>query len=80
MQRRLFQTRTQVGKGFYFFRDSFGFDPGYTGYEVADKCAWISSGQGAATNIALATGSFPVQGTWANDFNGGRGGCETTHA
>lgn len=36
MQRRMFQTRTQVGKGFYFFRDGFGFQPGYTGYEVAD--------------------------------------------
>jgi hypothetical protein len=50
------------------------------GQENADKCAWISSGQGAATNITLSTGSFPVQGTWANDFNGGKGGCETTHA
>src|SRR3954463_285763 len=50
------------------------------GSENADKCAWISSGQGAATNLATSTGSFPVQGTWANDFNGGRGGCETSHA
>ena len=50
------------------------------GQENADKCAWISSGQGAATNITLSTGTFPVQGTWANDFNGGKGGCETSHA
>jgi serine protease len=50
------------------------------GQENADKCAWISSGQGAATNLVLSTGTFAVQGTWANDFNGGKGGCETTHA
>jgi hypothetical protein len=50
------------------------------GQENADKCAWISSGQGAATNLSLSTGSFPVQGTWANDFNAGKGGCETSHA
>jgi hypothetical protein len=36
MQRRMFQTRTQVGKGFYFYRDGFGFEPGFTGYEVSD--------------------------------------------
>lgn len=36
MRRSLAQQRTQYGKGFYFFRDSFGFQPGYTGYEVAD--------------------------------------------
>ncbi len=51
-----------------------------TGYENADKCAWISSGQGAAQNIALTTGSFPVQSSWANDFNGGAGGCLIYHA
>jgi hypothetical protein len=45
------------------------------GEENADKCAWISSGQGASTNIALSTGSFPVQSTWSNAFNGGKGGC-----
>jgi outer membrane receptor protein involved in Fe transport len=36
MRRSLQEQRTQFGKGFYFFRDSFGFAPGYTGYEVAD--------------------------------------------
>ncbi|HEV7172676.1 hypothetical protein [Pedococcus sp.] len=50
-----------------------------TGYENGDKCAWISSGQGASQNITLSTGSYPVQSTWANDFNGGQGGCEVTH-
>jgi serine protease len=52
------------------------------GNENGDKCAWIpaGSGQGAAQNIILATGSFAVQSTWANDFNAGRGGCEVSHS
>ncbi|MGZ4636787.1 MAG: hypothetical protein ACXVEU_12945 [Nocardioidaceae bacterium] len=50
-----------------------------TGNENGDKCAWISSGQGAAQNITLSTGSYAVQSTWANDFNGGQGGCEVGH-
>jgi Carboxypeptidase regulatory-like domain/TonB-dependent Receptor Plug Domain len=36
IRRDLSQQRTNVGKGFYFFRDAFGFQPGYSGYEVAD--------------------------------------------
>jgi outer membrane receptor protein involved in Fe transport len=36
MRRTLGQQRTRFGKGFYFYRDAFGFSPGYTGYEVAD--------------------------------------------
>ena len=51
-----------------------------TGYENGDKCAWINSGQGAAQNIQLTTGSYPVQSTWSNDFNGSSGGCEIGHA
>jgi hypothetical protein len=50
-----------------------------SGAETGDKCAWISSGQGAAQDITLTTGSFAVQSTWANDFNGGQGGCEVSH-
>jgi serine protease len=50
-----------------------------SGSEIGDKCAWILSGPGAAQNIALATGSFAIQSMWANDFNGGSGGCEVTH-
>jgi hypothetical protein len=50
------------------------------GNENGDKCAWISSGQGAAQNIALTTGSYPVQSTWANDYSGTTGGCEVAHA
>jgi hypothetical protein len=45
------------------------------GSENADKCAWISSGQGAATDVTFGNGSYPVQSTWSNAFNGGKGGC-----
>lgn len=45
------------------------------GGENGDKCAWISSGQGAAANVTFSTGTFPVQSLWSNAFNGGAGGC-----
>jgi len=45
------------------------------GAENGDKCAWISSGQGASANISLSSGTFPVQSLWSNAFNGGGGGC-----
>jgi serine protease len=45
------------------------------GAENGDKCAWISSGQGAAANITLGTVTFPVQSLWSNAFNSGAGGC-----
>jgi serine protease len=50
-----------------------------SGNETGDKCAWIQSGQGASQDVTLATGTFAVQSTWANDFNGGAGGCEASH-
>ncbi|GHF51608.1 hypothetical protein GCM10018790_31850 [Kitasatospora xanthocidica] len=51
-----------------------------TGYENADKCAWKGTGGvGGSQNVAFATGSFAMQGTWANDYNGGAGGCEISH-
>jgi hypothetical protein len=47
-----------------------------SGSENGDKCAWIPTGnQGAATDVALSTGSFPVQSLWSNAFNSGSGGC-----
>jgi serine protease len=46
-----------------------------SGEENGDKCAWISSGQGAAADITLSTGSFPVQSLWSNAFNRDAGGC-----
>jgi serine protease len=45
------------------------------GAENGDKCAWISSGQGASADISLSTGTFPVQSLWSNAFNSGSGGC-----
>ncbi|RAG87168.1 hypothetical protein DN069_02685 [Streptacidiphilus pinicola] len=50
-----------------------------SGGENGDKCAWVRTGPGVAFNLALATGSFPVQTTWANDANHGAGGCEGSH-
>jgi serine protease len=46
------------------------------GSENGDKCAWISSGQGAAADVTFPNGtSSPVQSLWSNAFNGGQGGC-----
>ena len=46
------------------------------GAENGDKCAWIATGaQGAAANVKLNTGTFPVQSLWSNAFNSGSGGC-----
>jgi hypothetical protein len=45
------------------------------GAENADKCAWISSGQGASSSESLNGKSFPVQSLWSNAFNSNQGGC-----
>jgi serine protease len=46
------------------------------GQEIGDKCAWISSGQGASADVTLPDGnSFPVQSLWSNAFNSDAGGC-----
>ena len=45
------------------------------GAENGDKCAWITSGQGASANVSLSTGTFPVQSLWSNAFNSNAGGC-----
>jgi len=45
------------------------------GAENGDKCAWISSGQGASAKVKLSTGTFPVQSLWSNAFNSDSGGC-----
>lgn len=44
------------------------------GAENGDKCAWISSGPGAATNVSLGGKSFAVQSLWSN----ATGGCVTS--
>jgi hypothetical protein len=45
------------------------------GAENGDKCAWISSGQGASANVSFGTISYPVQSLWSNAFNNNNGGC-----
>jgi hypothetical protein len=50
------------------------------GAENGDKCAWISSGQGAAADVTLTNGySYPVQSLWSNAFNTNSGGCVLTY-
>ena len=46
-----------------------------SGKENGDKCAWITSGQGASANVTLGGSVFPVQSLWSNAFNNGQGGC-----
>lgn len=46
-----------------------------SGAENGDKCAWISSGQGASANVTFSTGTFAVQSLWSNAYNSGAGGC-----
>jgi len=46
-----------------------------SGAENGDKCAWISSGQGASANVTMSGASFPVQSLWSNAFNSNAGGC-----
>jgi hypothetical protein len=36
------------------------------GAENGDKCAWISSGQGASASVSMNGASFPVQSLWSN--------------
>ena len=46
-----------------------------SGAENGDKCAWISSGQGASANVTMSGATFPVQSLWSNAFNSNAGGC-----
>jgi hypothetical protein len=41
------------------------------GAENGDKCAWISSGQGASANVTMNGATFPVQSLWSNASSGG---------
>jgi hypothetical protein len=45
------------------------------GLENADKCAWLTRGRGAMTNLRLVTGAFAVQSLWSNSARHGRGAC-----
>ncbi|MEU8694145.1 hypothetical protein [Streptomyces sp. NPDC048665] len=51
-----------------------------TGYETGDKCAWISSGQGASAIVGLNGTNFAVQSLWSNNFNSGAGGCVVSYS
>jgi hypothetical protein len=50
------------------------------GSEIGDKCENLTGGApGASQYVALSTGTFVLQGMWANDF-GKKGGCQSTHS
>lgn len=49
------------------------------GAEVGDLCAWNATGPDPSSNLHLSTGTFAVQAIWANDYNGGQGGCLISH-
>lgn len=66
------ETLTDPYVGFGWYNSSYG--------ESADVCAWAPLNQNGGENLALATGTFPVQGVWANDANAGGGGCALAHA
>ena len=48
------------------------------GEETADKCAWLQTGTGQVALLTLPTGTFAMQGSWANNANSGTGGCRFT--
>jgi serine protease len=48
------------------------------GAENGDKCAWIRNGQGAAQDVTLNGGQYPVQSLWSNNFGAG-GGCVVSY-
>jgi hypothetical protein len=50
------------------------------GAETGDKCAWISAGPGAITDISLSSGTFAVQSLWSNNALNGAGSCVTYYA
>ncbi|MFJ8364097.1 hypothetical protein [Streptomyces sp. NPDC093984] len=50
-----------------------------TGYETGDKCAWISSGQGASTIVAMNGSDYAIQSLWSNNFNNDGGGCVVSY-
>ena len=55
------QEHTTWEKGFYFFRDAFGFSPGYTGYEVSDMLI------GKTTFTATGQPGLPPRNTVSNE-------------
>jgi hypothetical protein len=46
-----------------------------SGAENRDKCAWISTGQGATSIVSLNGANFAVQSLWSKTFNSNAGGC-----
>lgn len=49
------------------------------GAENGDKCAWISSGQGASAVVSMNGAYYAVQSLWSNNFNSNAGGCAISY-
>ncbi|WP_051969929.1 hypothetical protein [Kitasatospora azatica] len=49
------------------------------GAENGDKCAWVSSGQGASAIVSMNGADFAVQSLWSNNFNSNAGGCAISY-
>jgi lysophospholipase L1-like esterase len=64
-------TDAYVGSGWYGNSDSTD--------ETGDKCEWGANGSSLGT-VTLATGTFPMQPTWDNSANSGKGACSLGHA
>jgi serine protease len=45
------------------------------GEEVADLCAYVTTGPGAVFNLTMGDGTEAVQGLWSNAADGGAGAC-----
>ncbi|MFD0330683.1 hypothetical protein ACFQZC_26970 [Streptacidiphilus monticola] len=50
-----------------------------SGAENGDKCAWISSGQGASAIVSMNGANFAVQSLWSNNFGSNAGGCVVSY-
>ena len=51
-----------------------------SGAENGDKCAWVSSGQGASAVVSMNGASYAVQSLWSNNFSSGAGGCVISYS
>jgi serine protease len=51
-----------------------------SGMEIADLCAYVTSGPGAMFNLTMAGGTVVVQGLWSNEADNGKGSCEDGEA
>lgn len=66
LKRSMEEINVNAGKGFYFYRDAFGFQQGYSGYEVADMILNNAGTQFTATGIPGAIPHTDIN--WENSL------------